>query len=129
MPDSRSVQEMLGSRVAPVAIAFLTEPPVGLPAWSGPAQPAGCSFWQKAWEGQVFYTVPADHFNCAVGAYTHAIDLPAERAGQLNETVALMVESGYLEMAEVPDISRLSQAPGVVAYAPAEAAAFPPDIV
>jgi uncharacterized protein (DUF169 family) len=120
---------MLGLRVPPIAIAFLSAPPAGIPAWQGAAQPAGCAFWRRAQEGEAFYTVASDHFNCAVGAYTHAIDLPPERAGELNETIGLMVESGYIEMAEVPGIPRLERAPAAVAYGPADSPAFTPDVV
>jgi uncharacterized protein (DUF169 family) len=34
-------------------------------------QPSGCSFWRLATEGRTFYTTPENHFNCAVGPYTH----------------------------------------------------------
>jgi uncharacterized protein (DUF169 family) len=119
---------MLGLRAAPVAVAFLDEAPAGIDAWSG-AVPAGCAFWKEAQQGKSFYTVPSDHYNCAVGAHTHAIELPAERGSQLMDTVGFMVESGYLEMSEVPGIPRLPQTPGVVAYAPVEANAFTPDAV
>ena len=129
MADSQNVQELLGLRAPPVAIAYLAQPPAGLPAWSGSSMPAGCAFWQQAQEGEAFYTVPADHYNCAVGAYTHAIDLPPERDNQLNETIGLMVEKGYIEMAEVPGIPRLAQAPAAIAYAPAEVATFEPDVI
>ena len=63
--------------------------PAEVPAWSGGPAPSGCTFWQKAQQGQTFYTVPADHYNCAVGAYTHKISLPAER-----QTVKLPIHQG-----------------------------------
>ncbi len=129
MTTGRTIQEMLGLRAPPIAIAFLAAPPAGLPRWQGPAVPAGCAFWKEAQKGQSFYTVPADHYNCAVGAYTHTLDLPPERGDQLNQTVGLMVETGYIEMAEVPGIPRLTQSPAAIAYAPAEAACFEPDVV
>jgi uncharacterized protein (DUF169 family) len=129
MTQARDVQEMLGLRAPPIAVAFLTEPPVGVAPWRGPAQPAGCAFWRKAQDGESFYTVPADHFNCAVGAYTHAIDLPPDRKDELSETIGLMAENGYIEMAEVPDIPRLASQPAVVAYGPADPPAFPPQLV
>lgn len=129
MTQARDVQEILGLRVRPIAVAFLTEPPAGLLPWRGPAQPAGCAFWRKAQDGESFYTVPADHFNCAVGAYTHAIDLPPERAEELDETLGLMVENGYIEMAEVPGLPHLGRSPAVVAYGPVDAAAFSPQVV
>jgi uncharacterized protein (DUF169 family) len=129
MTQDRDVQEMLGLRARPIAIAFLTEPPAGVAPWRGPAQPAGCAFWRQAQDGESFYTVPVDHFNCAVGAYTHAIDLPPERAEELGETLGLMVENGYIEMAEVPGIPRLDRSPAVVAYGPADSPAFAPQVV
>ena len=46
-------------------------------------QPSGCSFWRLAAEGRTFYTVPENHFNCAVGAYTHNIALSPDRKKKL----------------------------------------------
>lgn len=129
MTNANAVQDMLRLRMPPVAIAFLDEVPAGLEPWRGPAQPAGCAFWQQAQTGAPFYTVPADHFNCAIGSYTHAIDLPPDRSGQLNETVGLMVESGYIEMTEIPGIPRLAKQPAAVAYGAADTADFEPDVV
>ena len=72
------LQQALGLSKPPVAlIGFLTEAPAGVEAWSGGAVPAGCSFWRAAMDGRSFYTVPSDHYNCAVGAYTHGIVVPA----------------------------------------------------
>jgi hypothetical protein len=51
----------------PIAIAFRDMPPPGVPAFAG-TQPSGCSFWRLAAGGQAFYTVPEDHYNCAIGA-------------------------------------------------------------
>jgi uncharacterized protein (DUF169 family) len=121
-------QQLLGLRCPPIGIAFAETPPDGIERWPGPAQPAGCSFWQKAQQGETFYTLPEDHYGCAVGAYTHAIDLPAKRSQDLQETVGLMVESRYLEMDEVPGIPRLQRAPGAVVYGPA-GGNFEPDVV
>jgi uncharacterized protein (DUF169 family) len=119
---------MLGLRSVPIAIAFLDAPPAGLQPWSG-GVPAGCAFWRKAMEGASFYTVPADHYNCAVGSYTHGIELPAERAHELGETLRFMDESGYVAMDEVPGIPHRNEAPACVAYAPVDEAPFPADVV
>src|SRR5687767_14004991 len=70
--------ELLGLGKAPIAIGFFESPPPGVPRWEGGAVAAGCMFWEKAMSGQTFYTVPSDHYNCAVGSYTHRIALPAE---------------------------------------------------
>ncbi len=122
------VQELLGLTKSPIAIGFLAEPPAGLPQWQG-AVPAGCVFWLKAQQGQSFYTVAADHYNCAVGSYTHNIPLPTERAQELEETLKTMVGANYLAMSEVPGIPTLKQTPKVVAYGPAVTAAFPADVI
>ncbi|MBI3941500.1 MAG: DUF169 domain-containing protein, partial [Chloroflexi bacterium] len=91
--------------------------------------PAGCVFWQKAMSGAAFYTVPEDHYNCAVGAYTHKIELPESRAPELMQTVGFMVNCRYLDMSEVAGIPTLAQSPQVVAYAPVDQAAFTPDVI
>jgi uncharacterized protein (DUF169 family) len=129
MNDPANVQQLLGLRRPPIAIAFASETPAAIPHWAGPAQPAGCAFWEKAQAGEVFYTLPEDHYGCAVGAYTHAIDLPPERGSQLQDTLGVMVESGYLEMAEVPGIPRLARPPVATLYGPADDEAFAPDLV
>lgn len=82
-----------------------------------------------AQEGQTFYTVPGDHYNCAVGAHTHHISLPAERAGELETTVGFMVENKYLALSEVPGIPTLTKTPSYIAYGPVDTARFTPDVV
>ena len=112
-----------------IAIAFLDSPPSSLPRWEGGPVPAGCVFWQKAMSGKAFYTVAADHYNCAVGAHTHKITLPAERAHELKDTIVFMAEANYVATEEVPGIPTLERSPGAVAYAPMEGAGFEPDLV
>jgi uncharacterized protein (DUF169 family) len=113
----------------PVGIAFLNDPPEGLEKWTAGEVPAGCSFWRYAFAGRSFYTEQSDHYNCAVGAHTHGITLPPNRAGVLGDTVGFMVEQGYIEMAEVPGIPVLPKAPNYVAYGPVASAPFSPDLV
>ncbi len=79
--------------------------------------------------GQTFYTIPSDHYNCAVGSYTHKIALPAERAHELNDTIAFMAENNYVATSEVPGIPTLAKSPGAVAYGPVDRAGFKPDVV
>lgn len=113
----------------PVAVAFLEERPAGVEKWTAGPVPAGCSFWRYAFEGRTFYTEPEDHYNCAVGAHTHAIPQPPARAGVLNETVGLMVANEYVLMSEVPDIPTLPAMPRFIAYGPVASAPFAPDVV
>jgi uncharacterized protein (DUF169 family) len=107
----------LGLERRPVAVAFLDQPPAGVQKFSGQA-PSGCSFWALASGGRTFYTVPGDHFNCAIGCYTHNVALPPERAAELESTLSLMTSAGYIRMEEVPGIARLPKTPGAVVYAP-----------
>jgi uncharacterized protein (DUF169 family) len=122
-------QESLQLSKPPIAVGFFEEAPAGVEQWTGGAVPAGCSFWREAMAGRTFYTVQADHYNCAVGAYTHNIPQPAFRSTALNDTIGFMIESGYLQMAEVPMIPVLPKTPRYVAYGPAEEGRFPPDVV
>ena len=112
----------------PVAVTFLDAAPAGIERFDG-SQPSGCSFWRLAAAGQVFYTVPADHFNCAVGAYTHNIPLSPEREKETEQTLQLMFGVGYLLPEEVPGIPRLRKTPAVTVYAPLGAAPLAPSVV
>jgi uncharacterized protein (DUF169 family) len=123
------VKEILGLRRLPIKVAFMDAPPAGLARWSGGPVAAGCVFWDRAMEGKSFYTLPSDHWNCAVGSHTHKISLPADRSGELPATIGFMVETRYLDAAEVASIPTLERPPAAVAYAPATSEAFKPDVV
>ncbi|HXN63746.1 MAG TPA: DUF169 domain-containing protein [Candidatus Acidoferrales bacterium] len=112
----------------PVAVTFLDAPPKGVEAFSG-TEPSGCSFWRLAAEGRTFYTMPADHFNCAVGSYTHNIPLSPEREKETEETLGLMFQIGYIKPEEVPAIPRLPKTPAAIVYAPLGATPVAPSAV
>jgi uncharacterized protein (DUF169 family) len=118
----------LGLTRRPVAIAFRESAPAGVAPLTG-TQPSGCSFWRLAASGQIFYTVPSDHYNCPVGSYTHNIQLPKEREPELMNTLTLMVNVGYLKMEEVPGIPRLPKTPAVTIYSPLGSTPVEPDAV
>ncbi len=124
-----NVQSLLNLTRPPVAIGFFGSPPPGVPPWDGGPVAAGCVFWKQAQEGRLFYTVPSDHYNCAVGAYTHHIQLPESRAGELEQTLNFMVQNHYVAMEEVPGIPTLSQSPAIIVYGPLERVDFIPDLV
>ncbi len=67
----KEIEQRIASAVKlprrPVAVSFLDAAPANVQKFSG-SEPSGCSYWRLAAEGRVFYTVPEDHFNCAVGA-------------------------------------------------------------
>ncbi len=122
------MQELLGLRFPPVAIAFRASAPPGMRRIDSPA-PAGCGYWRRAADGEVFYTEARDHYTCPVGAHTHGIDLPADVAEQLNGLVQTMVQMQYISMEEIPRIPRRQGAFGVALYAPLTGAPFEPDVV
>jgi uncharacterized protein (DUF169 family) len=124
-----NLQQSLGLSRQPIAVGFFDDAPAGIAQWSGGAVPAGCSFWSEAANGRTFYTAPEDHYNCAVGAYTHNIPQPAFRSTALNDTIDFMIESGYLQMAEVPMIPVLPKTPQFVAYGPVAERKFRADVV
>lgn len=97
-------KEILGLRRLPINVGFLDAPPASLARWAGGPVAAGCVFWDRAMEGKSFYTLPADHWNCAVGSHTHKIGLPADRGSELDDTIGFMIETRYLDAAEVANI-------------------------
>jgi uncharacterized protein (DUF169 family) len=131
MTDYRELEDVfmsLGLKRRPVAVAYRDSEPGDVKKFNGTV-PSGCTFWKLASEGKTFYTVPGDHFNCAVGSYTHNIALPADRTAELPETLAFMTGLGYLKMEEVPSIARLDRPPAAVIYAPLGDTPVDPDVV
>ena len=132
MPDFHELEQQLTSSLSlrhrPVAIALCDAVPSHVEKFVGTV-PSGCTFWKLAAEGRAFYTVPADHYNCPIGCYTHNIPLPADREHELTQTLGLMGEIGYIRMEEVPGIPRLAAPPAAIIYAPLGETPVPPDVV
>jgi uncharacterized protein (DUF169 family) len=132
MTNWKEVEKQFAARLAlgrrPVAITFLDAEPTGVPKFSG-TEPAGCSFWRLAARGRTFYTVPADHFNCAVGSYTHSVQLPPERVQETETMLGMMFNLGYVKPEEIPSIPRLAVEPAAVVFAPLADAPMDPSVV
>jgi len=122
------ISKSLGLKKRPVAVKFLETPPKGVKKFEG-AQPSGCSFWRIAAAGKTFYTVPSDHYNCAVGSHTHNIPLPPDRAKELEQTLSFMTDIGYIKTEEVPGIPQLAKMPCTVVYSPLGNAPVDPAVV
>jgi uncharacterized protein (DUF169 family) len=112
----------------PVAVAFLADPPPGVGRVARP-QPAGCGYWKEASLGRSFYTTADDHTNCPVGAFTHGVELSAEKSAELQGLVSTMIELKYLKSEEIPLIPHRAASLRVAAYSPLAAADFTPDVV
>jgi len=119
---------LLKSPRRPITVTFLSSPPDGVAKFDG-SEPSGCSFWRLAAEGRTFYTLPENHFNCAVGAYTHNIALSPEREKETEQTLKMMFDLGYVKPEEVPEIPRLAKPPAAILYAPLGDSQAQPDVV
>ena len=126
--SAETLQRSLGLRSRPLALAFLPSAPPGVPRIDRPAA-SGCTYWKLAAEGGAFYTEVADHFGCAVGAYTHGIELPPAQAKDLEGLIGTMTGLGYLRAEEIPQIPTRKERFGVLVYAPLAEAPCPPDVV
>lgn len=120
--------EMVKLPKRPVSVAFLDAEPQSVKKFEG-TEPSGCSFWRLAAAGNIFYTIPENHFNCAVGAYTHNISLSPEREKETEQTLKMMFDLGYVRAEEVPQIPRLAKAPKAIVYAPLGDSPVTPDVV
>jgi uncharacterized protein (DUF169 family) len=111
-----------------VAVTFLDAPPSDVTKFEG-TEPSGCSFWRLAAQGRTFYTVPENHFNCAVGAYTHNIALSPEREKETEQTLKMMFDLGYVRPEEVPEIPRLAKSPKAILFSPLGDTRTIPDVI
>jgi uncharacterized protein (DUF169 family) len=123
-----SLAALLQLTSPPVAIAFVSAAPSAVPHVSA-IEPAGCGYWRRAAEGDVFYTVADDHKRCPVGAHTHNVDLSPAEQQELTAMIHTMVGLSYLKMADVPQIPRRQTPLEVAVYAPLAQAPLPPDVV
>lgn len=132
MPDYRAIEnsltEALGLRRRPVAVTFARTAPAGVRKFQG-TEPSGCSFWRLAERGDAFYTEPGDHYNCAVGCFTHSIALPEERASEMDQTLAFMMQLGYIRQEDLAHIAQLRETPQYISYASLGDTKVAPDVV
>lgn len=126
--QGEKLRDSLGLQTPPVAISFMPAAPAGIQHVQS-AGPSSCSYWKLAAEGKTFYTDAADHLNCTIGAYTHAVDMPPEKGKELEAMLGEMVKLNYIKMDEVPGIPRRDSAFGVAVYSPLPDAKFDPDVV
>jgi uncharacterized protein (DUF169 family) len=124
----REITSLIKLTRRPVAVSFLDAEPSTTNKFEG-TEPSSCSFWRLAAAGRTFYTLPQNHFNCAVGAYTHNIPLSPDREKETEQTLKMMFDLGYVKPEEVAQIPRLAKTPKAILYSPLGDAAATPDVV
>ncbi len=125
---SDQIQQLLNLETTPVAITFHDTPPDNV-LQTEKVEASGCTYWRRAAEGRTFYTEASDHYNCPIGCYTHNVELPDAQAEELQNTLGLMVELGYISMEEVPGIPRREDLFQSAVYSPLADASDTPDVV
>lgn len=127
MPTS-SLSTLLKLSSSPVAISFVDNAPSGVNHVAA-TEPAGCGYWRRAAEGEVFYTNADDHKRCPVGAHTHNVTLSPSEKEELMGLVQVMAGLSYITLEEVPQIPTRKTPLQVAVYAPLDKAAVTPDVV
>ena len=125
---SEQIQELLDLETAPIAVTFHEAHPVDV-THIEKVEASGCTYWRRAAEGKTFYTEASDHYNCPIGCWTHNVELPPAQMEELENTLGLMGELGYITMEEVPGISRRKDPFKSAVYSPLADATGTPDVV
>jgi uncharacterized protein (DUF169 family) len=124
----KGLQELLGLQRQAVAIAFLDKAPAGVARVKAP-QPASCSYWRLASDGEVFYTTTDDHQGCVIGAYTHNVALSPEKSTELNSMLGQMIGMKYIREEEIAQIPHNKEPFQVAVYSPLTLSPCEPQVV
>jgi uncharacterized protein (DUF169 family) len=124
---SQTLAAALDLRQPPVAICFTESIPAGVGAPKGRVA-AGCRFWQDA-ARTAFVTSAADHDLCAIGVYTHNLELSPAASVDLQDALKGFAELDYVRPEDVSSIPVLGTKPGYVVYSPLDQTPLPPDVV
>src|SRR5258705_12604584 len=97
-----TLTDVLQLHQPPVAITFTDRIPDGVRTWDGQV-PAGCRFWQEA-ARSTFATTPQHHDLCALGTYTHNLEVDGAHEGERGEAFKVFGHLGYVREADSPVI-------------------------
>jgi len=124
---AKNMREGMNLVRPPLGLAFLDEPPAGVPRIAKSA-PSACAFW-KAAETTLFYATAEDHYNCPIGAITQGFDLPQAVMQQGMELIGRMDSIQYFAASEVEHVPKVTKPHRVVVYGPLERfESFSPDL-
>lgn len=124
---ANSLERSLQLTQPPVAICMTSELPEGVERWTGHI-PAGCRFWQEA-ATRVFATSSSDHDLCAIGLYTHNLDMSAPAQKDLGDALKVFAGLTYVRDEDVAAIPVLASKPKHVIYGPLAQIPAAPDAV
>jgi uncharacterized protein (DUF169 family) len=110
-----------------VAVSFAESIPAGVPSWSGHS-PAGCRFWQEAGT-RVFATSASDHDLCAIGQYTHNLDISPAGQTDLMDALKVFADLTYVRDEDLAMIPVLAGKPKHVIYGPLAEMPVDPDVL
>ncbi|RKU25038.1 hypothetical protein C6497_16825 [Candidatus Poribacteria bacterium] len=125
---SEQLQDLLQLDTIPIAVTFHESQPNDV-SRVDKVEASGCTYWKRASEGKTFYTEASDHYNCPIGCYTHNVALSEEQMKELENTLGLMGELGYISMDEVPGIPKRGETFHHAVYSPLEDVTGIPDVV
>ena len=125
---SEQLQDLLQLDTNPIAVTFHESQPNDV-SRVDKVEASGCTYWKRASEGKTFYTEASDHYNCPIGCYTHNVELTEEQITELENTLGLMGELGYISMDEVPGIPKRGETFHHAVYSPLEDVVGIPDVV
>jgi uncharacterized protein (DUF169 family) len=111
---------------APVAFAFVDEPPGGVEVTTA-TEPSACTFWRQA-EDALFYAAADRHLECGVGTMTMGFEVPADREPAGMELIGTMVEMGYLDSTETAHLPMVQKPHRGILYGPLGSFPIEPDI-
>lgn len=123
---ARALVDELGLTRAPVAIAFVDEPPAGVEAATATV-PSACTFWRQA-EDRLFFAAADRHLECGVGTMTMGFEVPEARMPEAMELIGTMVGMGYLSMAETEHLPAVKKPHGGILYGPLATFPIEPDL-
>ena len=124
---SDQLTQDLGLAHPPVAVCFSDSVPAGVDTWSGKI-PAGCRFWQEA-ASRVFATSAGDHSSCAVGQYTHNLDMSAVSSTDLTDALKVFADLTYVREEDLKMIPVLASKSKFVIYGPLAKIPLDPDVI
>lgn len=124
---AETLSRCLDLRQPPIAISFSEYFPEGLSGHAGRVS-AGCRFWENA-ATAAFATTAADHSLCAIGVYTHNLQPSPKQQTDLQDTLKVLGDLGYVRQEDLASIPVLTSRPKYVVYAPLAETPLPPEVV